>query len=103
VEAKKLTRRQFLQGAILASAAACLAACQPAPQATTAAAEPTAAPAEPTAAPVATEVWGRAKVLATFQEKIIAVQQDGMLALSFHPELVPDDRMLRYFLTFCKK
>ncbi len=54
-------------------------------------------------APIATEVWGRAKVLATFQEKIIAVQQDGMLALSFHPELVPDDRMLRYFLALCKR
>jgi len=55
-------------------------------------------------APVATEVWGRAKVLATFQDKIIAVQQDAMLALSFHPELVPEDnRMLRYFLELCKR
>lgn len=55
-------------------------------------------------APVATEVWGRARILATFQDKIVAVQQDAMLALSFHPELVPeDDRMLRYFLELCKK
>jgi len=55
-------------------------------------------------APVATEVWGRAKILATFRDKIIAVQQDSMLALSFHPELVPDDdRMLRYFLELCKR
>jgi 5'-phosphate synthase pdxT subunit len=55
-------------------------------------------------APVATEVWGRAEILATFQDKIVAVQQDAMLALSFHPELVPeDDRMLRYFVELCKR
>lgn len=36
------------------------------------------------------------------QECPVAVRQDNILALSFHPELTADDRIHRYFLKMCK-
>ncbi len=49
-------------------------------------------------APAVEEVWGDARVLAEFQGKIVAVQQDNLLAVAFHPELTPDTRLHEYFL-----
>ncbi len=54
-------------------------------------------------APVAEEVWGRVEVFATFQGKIVGVQQGNLIAVSFHPELVPDPRLHQYFLQLCKR
>jgi len=38
------------------------------------------------------------KILAKIDDKIVAVRQKNMLALSFHPELTNDTRIHRYFL-----
>lgn len=55
-------------------------------------------------APIATEIWGEAEVFATFQDKIVGVRQNHHLALSFHPELVPEDpRVFNYFFSICKR
>lgn len=50
-------------------------------------------------APIITKVWGDCKILSTFSNKIVAVQQNNFLALSFHPELTNDTRIHRYFLS----
>lgn len=52
--------------------------------------------------PVVREVWGRAQILARFQEKIVGVRQDNLLAVAFHPELTPDTRLHEYFLQMCR-
>lgn len=49
-------------------------------------------------APAIKKVWGRCKVLSTFEEKIVMVQQDNMMALSFHPELTDDTSIHEMFL-----
>ena len=49
-------------------------------------------------APAVSKVWGKAKVLATYDGKIILVQQDKMLSAAFHPELTDDTRLHEYFL-----
>ena len=49
-------------------------------------------------APVIEKVWGDAKVLGRYCGKIVAVQENNMVALSFHPELVSDTRIHEYFL-----
>ncbi len=49
-------------------------------------------------APAIKEVWGDVQVLAGFQSKIVAAQQDNLLAVAFHPELTPDTRLHEYFL-----
>ncbi|MEA1944259.1 MAG: pyridoxal 5'-phosphate synthase glutaminase subunit PdxT [Euryarchaeota archaeon] len=36
--------------------------------------------------------------LARFGEYVVAAQQDNMLALAFHPEMVPDTRLHHYFM-----
>lgn len=53
-------------------------------------------------APAVEEVWGNARVLAEFQEKIVAVRQGNLLAVAFHPELTSDTRLHEYFLRMCK-
>ena len=51
-------------------------------------------------APLIESVEGTASVLASLPDgRIVAAQQDKLLATSFHPELTPDDRIHRYFLT----
>ena len=54
-------------------------------------------------APAVEEVWGDAKILAKFQEKIVAVKQGNIIAVAFHPELTPDTRLHEYFLRMCQK
>ena len=49
-------------------------------------------------APSILEVENNCKALARFDGKIIAAQQENLLALSFHPELSNDLRLHQYFL-----
>jgi len=50
-------------------------------------------------APIVKEVLNNeVRILAKFDDKIVAVQQKNLLALSFHPELTNDTRIHRYFL-----
>ena len=51
-------------------------------------------------APLISSVQAPAQVLAQLPDgRIVAAQQDRLLATSFHPELTLDDRFHRYFLT----
>lgn len=55
-------------------------------------------------APLIESVDGTARSLATLPDgRIVAAQQGNLLATSFHPELTPDDRFHRYFLTLVSK
>jgi len=49
-------------------------------------------------APHVTRVWGDTRVLAVFQDRIVAVRQGNLLGTAFHPELTDDRRVQRYFL-----
>lgn len=49
-------------------------------------------------APSITHVAEHVEVLATFDEHIVAAQQENILALAFHPELTEDRRIHHYFL-----
>ncbi len=49
-------------------------------------------------APVIEKVWGKTKVLAKYNDKIVAVQEENLLATAFHPELTEDRRLHQYFL-----
>lgn len=51
-------------------------------------------------APLIETVEGTAQILAALPDKrIVAAQQENLLATSFHPELTGDDRFHRYFLS----
>lgn len=51
-------------------------------------------------APLIESVHGDAQALATLSDgQIVAAQEGHWLATSFHPELTPDDRFHRYFLS----
>ena len=49
-------------------------------------------------APIIKKTWGKCKILAKIDKKIVAARQDKFLALSFHPELIDDLRIHEYFL-----
>jgi len=49
-------------------------------------------------APYVERVWADTQILAYYQEKIVMVQQDNLLATAFHPELTEDPSIHRYFL-----
>jgi len=49
-------------------------------------------------APSIEKVWGNCEILAEVEKKIVMARQDNLLALSFHPELVNDLRIHKYFL-----
>jgi 5'-phosphate synthase pdxT subunit len=53
-------------------------------------------------APWIQEVSDKVKILATHEEKIIAVRQNNILATSFHPELTNDLSFHTYFYGMCK-
>jgi len=53
-------------------------------------------------APVIERVWGRVNVLAEYKNRIVAAQEDNLIALSFHPELSNDTRMHEYFIRMIK-
>ncbi len=50
-------------------------------------------------APVITRVGEKFDVLATFNDYIVAAQQDNVLALAFHPELTDDTKVHEYFIS----
>jgi 5'-phosphate synthase pdxT subunit len=50
-------------------------------------------------APIITAVGPDVQVLAAHEGRVVAVRQDRMLALSFHPELTADSRIHHYFLS----
>ncbi len=54
-------------------------------------------------APAITRVGPDVEVLARFKDHIVAVQQNNILGLAFHPELTNDIRIHRYFLTFLQE
>jgi 5'-phosphate synthase pdxT subunit len=54
-------------------------------------------------APAVEEIMGNVQVLAKFQDKIVAVKQDNIVAVAFHPELTSDTRLHEYFLRMCQK
>jgi len=49
-------------------------------------------------APHIAAVGADVKILSHYGERIVAVQQDNLLAISFHPELTGDSRIHAYFL-----
>jgi len=49
-------------------------------------------------APYVDKVWGEARVLAYYQERIVMVQEGKLLATAFHPELTEDLSIHSYFL-----
>lgn len=51
--------------------------------------------------PVITEVGKNVQILARFENKIVAVRQDNIMATSFHPELANDNRFHKKFLSTC--
>ena len=54
-------------------------------------------------APAIEKVWGKAKPLADYEGKIVAVQQGNLIAMAFHPELTPDTRAHEYFLKLFRR
>lgn len=53
-------------------------------------------------APYVETVSSDVEVLATYQDKIVLVQQGNLLAAAFHPELTDDCRLHQYFIDICK-
>jgi len=54
-------------------------------------------------APLIEDVGEKAQILANLPDgSIVAAQQGRWLATSFHPELTPDDRFHRYFMTLVR-
>lgn len=54
-------------------------------------------------APKITSTKGDVETIAALDDgTIVAARQGNLLATSFHPELTPDDRFHRYFLSFGK-
>jgi len=54
-------------------------------------------------APVVSKIESGVRVLSEYEDKIVAVQQDRLLATAFHPELTDDTRVHQYFLSLCQK
>jgi len=55
-------------------------------------------------APKITSTGGNVRTIAALDDgTVVAVRQGNLLATSFHPELTPDDRFHRYFLSFGRK
>lgn len=54
-------------------------------------------------APYIMEVKENAKILSTFEGKIVAARQDHFLVTAFHPELTLDPRVHQYFIKMIKE
>lgn len=52
-------------------------------------------------APYIQKIGENVEILATFDDRIVMAQQNNILVAAFHPELTPDDRIMKYFLTLC--
>ena len=53
-------------------------------------------------APSISELGNNVKTISKFNEKIIAVKQDNILATSFHPELTSDASLHKHFINMIK-
>ncbi|HEY3313403.1 MAG TPA: pyridoxal 5'-phosphate synthase glutaminase subunit PdxT [Anaerolineales bacterium] len=54
-------------------------------------------------APIIESVSGEARILSTLPDgRIVAAQENNLLATSFHPELTGDSRFHEYFLAMCR-
>ncbi len=49
-------------------------------------------------APIVTQIGDQVKILAEYNHQVIAVQQNKVIATSFHPELTDDIQMHQWFL-----
>lgn len=49
-------------------------------------------------APYAVEVGNKAEILATLNDKVVAVQEGNCIATAFHPELTQNTRIHEYFI-----
>jgi len=55
-------------------------------------------------APKITSTGKNVETLATLNDgTVVAAREGNLLATSFHPELTPDDRFHRFFLSFGKR
>jgi 5'-phosphate synthase pdxT subunit len=54
-------------------------------------------------APLILEVGPEVEVLSTVSEQVVAVKQENLLGISFHPELTNDTRLHAYFLSMVEK
>lgn len=54
-------------------------------------------------APIITKVAGNVEVLANYDDKIVAVRTDKILATSFHPELTDNSFVHKYFINMIKE
>jgi len=54
-------------------------------------------------APVITKVSPNVKILAEFENYIVAAKQQNLLAFAFHPELTNDTKVHEYFLKMARK
>ena len=53
-------------------------------------------------APTIIEVGSDVETISKFNDEIVAVKQDNILATSFHPELTSDISLHKYFLNMTK-
>ena len=53
-------------------------------------------------APYVQKVWGDAQVLASYEDKIVMVRENHLLATAFHPELTTKKEIPEYFLQMIK-
>ncbi|MCL5773581.1 MAG: pyridoxal 5'-phosphate synthase glutaminase subunit PdxT, partial [Firmicutes bacterium] len=54
-------------------------------------------------APFIEKIGNGVKVLAKFEDKIVAVRKDNILATAFHPELTDDERFHQYFIDMIRR
>ena len=54
-------------------------------------------------APYGAEAGDGVQVLATVEDRIVAVKYKNQLALAFHPELDENDEIHKAFLAMCEK
>lgn len=50
-------------------------------------------------APYVEKIWGKARVMCEYREKIVMVREENLLATAFHPELTGDTTIHQYFLS----
>jgi len=53
--------------------------------------------------PIITSINNNVNILGSFEDKIVFVQQDNLLASAFHPELTDDLRIHQYFICFVRE
>ena len=54
-------------------------------------------------APIVTSIKNNVNILGSFEDKIVLVQQDSLLASAFHAELTDDLRIHQYFICFVRE